>query len=97
MPQLKTTVYSARAANRSVFAHLRGVIQDLPQAHELGYRLFKQNLKALYRQFGLNEGDMPNAEKYYAYCLSLPMYPKLTEEEQQFVINKVNSFYNQKN
>lgn len=51
------------------------------------------HLMPYYRQFGWEEGDMPNAETYYNNCLSLPMYPTLTEEEQYFVIEKVNSFY----
>jgi len=46
-----------------------------------------------YRQFGWKEGDMPNAEKYYNNCLSLPIYPSLTEEEQQFVIGKIKDYY----
>jgi dTDP-4-amino-4,6-dideoxygalactose transaminase len=47
-----------------------------------------------YRQMGWKEGDMPKAESYYKHCISLPMYPTLTEEEQQFVIDKVVGFYN---
>lgn len=46
----KITIYTAEASNRSIFAHLLNVFRDLPQAHELGFRLFKRNLKALYRQ-----------------------------------------------
>jgi len=51
------------------------------------------HLMPYYRQFGWKEGDFPNAEKYYAHCISLPMYPTLTAEEQAFVINEINSFY----
>jgi dTDP-4-amino-4,6-dideoxygalactose transaminase len=47
-----------------------------------------------YRDLGWKEGDMPNAENYYRNCLSLPMYPTLTDEEQKFVINTINTFYN---
>jgi len=47
---MKTTIYSAQAANRSPLHHLRAIALDLPRAHELGLRLFKRNLKALYRQ-----------------------------------------------
>lgn len=50
------TVYSAEASNRSVIAHLRNIKVELPQAHELGVRLFKRNLKALYRQSLLGFG-----------------------------------------
>lgn len=45
-----------------------------------------------YQALGWKKGDMPAAEKYYAQCLSLPMYPTLTEQEQQFVIDTVNAF-----
>jgi len=45
-----------------------------------------------YRQFGWKEGDMPVAEEYYQHCLALPMYPTLTEEEQDWVIEKVEEF-----
>lgn len=31
----------------------------------------------------------PNAEEYYEHCISLPLYPKLTIEEQDYVIKKV--------
>lgn len=50
------------------------------------------HLMPYYRQFGWKEGDMPNAETYYKHCISLPMYPTLTDEEQGFVISKVNEF-----
>jgi dTDP-4-amino-4,6-dideoxygalactose transaminase len=46
-----------------------------------------------YRQFGWKEGDMPQAENYYKRCISLPMFPTLTEEEQGFVISSVKEFY----
>ena len=45
-----------------------------------------------YRQFGWKEGDLPLAEKYYSECLSLPMYPSLTAEDQQYVIDRVLEF-----
>lgn len=52
------------------------------------------HLMPYYRQFGWKDGDMPQSENYYKHCLSLPMYPTLTSEEQQFVIDTINSFYN---
>jgi UDP-4-amino-4,6-dideoxy-N-acetyl-beta-L-altrosamine transaminase len=42
-----------------------------------------------YKGLGFKNGDFPIAEAYYAECLSLPMYPTLTDEEQQFVIDTV--------
>lgn len=51
------------------------------------------HLMPYYRQFGWKEGDMPHAENYYKRCISLPMYPTLTDEQQDLVIEKVKIFY----
>jgi UDP-4-amino-4,6-dideoxy-N-acetyl-beta-L-altrosamine transaminase len=47
------------------------------------------HLQPYYKQFGWKKGDMPNAERYYERCLSLPMYPALTDEQQDYVISAV--------
>lgn len=51
------------------------------------------HLMPYYRSFGWKEGDMPFAETYYKHCISLPMFPTLTNEELEYVIYSVNSFY----
>ena len=52
------------------------------------------HLMPYYRSFGWKEGDFPSAETYYKHCISLPMYPTLTDDEQDFVIETINSYYN---
>lgn len=52
------------------------------------------HLMPYYRELGWKDGDLQNAETYYKTCISLPMYPTLTEEEQEFVINTIVEFYN---
>ncbi|MES2680272.1 MAG: UDP-4-amino-4,6-dideoxy-N-acetyl-beta-L-altrosamine transaminase [Bacteroidota bacterium] len=52
------------------------------------------HLMPYYRQFGWKPGDFPAAENYYKGCISLPMYPTLTNQEQDFVINKTLEFIN---
>ena len=47
-----------------------------------------------YQEFGWKEGDFPHAENYYKHCISLPMYPTLTQDEQAYVINEIKTFYN---
>ena len=42
-----------------------------------------------YKKLGFREGACPVAEEYYKHCLALPMYPTLTDEEQDWVIEKV--------
>jgi len=51
------------------------------------------HLMPYYREFGWKEGDMPISENYYKHCISLPMYPTLTGEDQQFVIETIIKFY----
>lgn len=46
----KITIYSADTTDRSIVSHFRDILKELPEAHELGYRLFKRNIKAMYRQ-----------------------------------------------
>ena len=45
-----------------------------------------------YRAIGYQEADLISAENYYKNCLSLPMYPSLDKEDQDFVISKVLEF-----
>lgn len=51
------------------------------------------HLMPYYKQKGWKEGDMPEAEAYYKECISLPMYPTLTNEEQEYVIEKIKDFF----
>ena len=48
-----------------------------------------------YKSLGHKEGECPVAEDYYTRCLALPMYPSLTDEEQQYVIDTIWDFYSQ--
>ena len=54
------------------------------------------HLMPYYKDLGSKKGDFPNCEKYYNHCLSLPMFPTLRDEEQEYVIDKINTFYNEK-
>ncbi|HUX95602.1 MAG TPA: UDP-4-amino-4,6-dideoxy-N-acetyl-beta-L-altrosamine transaminase [Bacteroidales bacterium] len=47
-----------------------------------------------YKQYGWQEGSLSNAEMYYARCISLPMFPALKNEEQDFVLKTIHDFYN---
>jgi len=54
------------------------------------------HLMPYYRQLGWKEDDMPVAEQYYEKCLSLPMYPALNKQEQEYVILKIENFFKNK-
>ena len=42
-----------------------------------------------YEKHGYADVKCPNAESYYAECISLPIYPALKTEEQDYVIDRV--------
>jgi UDP-4-amino-4,6-dideoxy-N-acetyl-beta-L-altrosamine transaminase len=43
------------------------------------------HLMPYYRNLGWKENDLPFVETYYQKCISLPMYPTLTNEEQEYI------------
>lgn len=78
-------IESERRAELYEFLRQNGVyaqIHYIP-VHQLPY----------YKKIGYGDADLDNSEKYYARCISLPMYPTLTEKEQDFVIQKVLEFH----
>ena len=52
------------------------------------------HLMPYYRDQRNKPGDLPVAEKYYSRWLSLPMFPTLTDEEQEYVIKKIEYYFN---
>lgn len=51
------------------------------------------HLMPYYRKQGWKEGDCPNAEIYYSRCISIPMFPSMTDEEIERVILNIQTFY----
>jgi dTDP-4-amino-4,6-dideoxygalactose transaminase len=42
-----------------------------------------------YQKLGYKRGICPKAEKYYSRAISIPMYPKLTDEEMKYVVDRI--------
>jgi len=51
------------------------------------------HLMPYYRNFGWKEGDMPNAELYYKNCISIPMFPGISDDDIERVISEICKFY----
>jgi dTDP-4-amino-4,6-dideoxygalactose transaminase len=51
------------------------------------------HLSEAYQYLGFHRGDFPIAEKAADEVLSIPIYNGMTEDEQNYVIEKINSFH----
>lgn len=71
---------SGRRQRRAVFNDMR--------AAEIGVNIhyIPVYLQPYYQKLGFAQGLCPNAETYYDQAISIPMYPNLTNAEQDFVI-----------
>jgi UDP-4-amino-4,6-dideoxy-N-acetyl-beta-L-altrosamine transaminase len=45
------------------------------------------HLHPFYQQLGFEYGDFPCAERYYERAITLPLYPSLTQQQQQAVVD----------
>ncbi|WLH11315.1 UDP-4-amino-4,6-dideoxy-N-acetyl-beta-L-altrosamine transaminase [Pseudomonas hefeiensis] len=47
------------------------------------------HLQPYYRDQGFATGDFPQAERYYSEAISLPMFPSLSDEQQDYVVEQL--------
>lgn len=50
------------------------------------------HLQMVFEDLGYGKGDMPNAEYLADHSLAIPVFPELTEEELDYIIQKLNEF-----
>jgi len=74
----------------------RKVLYDFLRTHNIFAQIHYIPIHKLpyYQKIGYDGADLSNSENYYSKCISLPMYPTLTNEEQLFVIDTILNFIN---
>lgn len=50
------------------------------------------HIQPYYKAKGFNVGDFPNAEEYYARTISIPLYPAMTQAQQDEVVFQLNNY-----
>jgi UDP-4-amino-4,6-dideoxy-N-acetyl-beta-L-altrosamine transaminase len=66
--------------HREVFESLR------EQGIGVNVHYIPAHSQPFYKQMGFKDGDFPNVESYYQEAISLPLFPKLSSEEQAKVV-----------
>jgi len=51
------------------------------------------HLQECFKDLGYLKGDFPEAEKASGSVISLPVYPELTDEKQEYIVEKISGFF----
>lgn len=81
-------LYTLRLEGEGGRGSLRDRVRDGLTRRGVGNRLYypPMHSQGVFSQFPDAHRDFPNAERYAATALSIPIFPGLTEDEQRFVI-----------
>lgn len=88
-PRLPDRVSSWHLYAVEVDAQQRGAVFAALRAAEIGANVhyIPVHLQPYYARLGFRRGDFPAAEAYYAGAISLPLFPALTAQQQQHVVD----------
>jgi UDP-4-amino-4,6-dideoxy-N-acetyl-beta-L-altrosamine transaminase len=78
--------------NFSGLGKTRAEVMDYLSAQGIGTQVhyIPVHTQPWYQQhYGYKPGDFPIAERYYEHCISLPLFAKMTDAEQQHVIHVI--------
>lgn len=77
---IRLQLEKTQKTHRAVFEYLRA------QGIGVNLHYIPVHTQPYYKKMGFKTGDFPEAENYYREAISLPMYPTLSEQQQDEVI-----------
>lgn len=98
--ELRTPV--VRPNNRHIFHQYvirvpkhRDALIDHLKSHDIGTKVYYPiplHLQQCFTFLGYKQGDFPEAESAALETLALPMFPELTDAQQEYVVNTIQNF-----
>jgi len=80
-----------------IYVENRDKLQKFLQENGIGTNIYYPlglHLQECFRYLGYKVGDFPIAEDASKHVLAIPMYPELTEDKQEYVVDKISQFCN---
>ncbi len=74
----------------------RDKLQKYLKENDIGTNIYYPlclHLQECFKYLGYKEGNFPVAEEVSKHVLAIPMYPELTEDKQEYVVQKIAKFY----
>ncbi len=74
----------------------RDELSDFLKKKQIGHEIYYPvpfHQQACFRYLGYQTGDFPNSEYAASHTVALPIYPELTREMQDYVIEAIGEFY----
>ena len=74
----------------------RGALREHLKSHQIGHEVYYPvpfHEQECFAYLGYHTGDFPNSEYAATHTIALPIYPELTSEMQDYVIQKIEEFY----
>ena len=74
----------------------RDGLKDFLKSREIGidtYYPLPLHLQDCYKELGYQRGDLPVSESLSDKVISLPIFPELTDDEQDFVVESLKEYY----
>jgi dTDP-4-amino-4,6-dideoxygalactose transaminase len=80
----------------TILAEKRDGLKDHLKAKEIGFDTYYPlplHLQECYRDLNYKVGDLPVSERLASLAISLPVFPELTDQEQEYVAGAIKEFY----
>jgi len=79
-----------------IYVQGRDSLQEYLKENGIGTNIYYPlclHLQECFKYLGYKEGDFPVAEDASEHVLAIPMYPELSEDKQEYVVQKIAKFY----